>query len=145
MHNQDENSLSEKYSFTNSDKLYVPPPERHGSVTAWLILIIVINCVTLLMYILLPNKILLTAKMSYDTHLELLFLGALNIVFSIMLMRWRKIGFYGFGVTAIIGFVLNVSSGISLIASILGLSGVAILYGILQIKKNGRSAWSNLK
>ena len=145
MHDQDENNPVEENPSFNDDKSFTLLPERHWFVTAWLILIIVINLAALIIYIMLPSKILAMSHTPYDTHLEILFLGALNIVFSLTLMRWRKIGFYGFCITAILSFLLNISTDISPIASILGLFGPALLYAILKIKKNGRPAWYYLK
>ncbi len=61
-----------------------------------------------------------------------------------MLLSWKKIAFYGFAITAIGTFLFNISIGVSIVGSLLGLSGIVILYGVFQIKKNGVSAWDYL-
>ena len=62
-----------------------------------------------------------------------------------MILQWKKMGFFGFVATSIAALFLNSLLGLDLLQSLLGLSGIAILYGILQIKgKNGNSAWSGM-
>jgi small-conductance mechanosensitive channel len=91
------------------------------------------------------NKLMQTTQISELTIISLLIMGCLNIVFAIMLLYWKRIGFYGAVITGIITFLINIGIGISPIRALLGLAGVAILYGVLQIKKDDTSAWENLQ
>jgi len=121
------------------------PPERHGCVTAWLIIMLVSNAIVSLVYFLMANGLMHGSKLSSVTLMALTLIGMLNVTFSIMLLSWKKIAFYGFGIIGVFTFLLNISVGISPLGSLFGLAGVAILYGILQIKKNGIAAWNYLK
>ena len=120
-------------------------PERHGCVTTWLIIMLILNSFVALFYSISVNKLAQSLNTSKIAIMGLVLLGALNIIFAIMLLTWRKIGFYGFVITTIAAFSLNIYIGISPARATLGLLGFAVLYGILQIKQNGISAWSYLK
>jgi len=118
--------------------------ERHGCVTAWLIFMIVANSVVALIYLLamlnseespIPGSILFI----------LAILSIANVIFAILLFKWKKFGFIGFVVTAIIVFIINMYIGLGLTQSIMGLLGIGVLYAILQIEKNNVSAWENLE
>jgi hypothetical protein len=71
-------------------------------------------------------------------------LGIGNVVFSILLFKWMKIGFWGFLITSIGALIINLSIGLGIGQSLFGLVGIAILYGVLQIKKDNVPAWDNL-
>ena len=69
----------------------------------------------------------------------------LNLIFAILLFQWKKIGFWGFVATSIISLGLNIQAGLGIGQILGGLVGIAILYGILQIKKNDVSTWEGLE
>jgi hypothetical protein len=98
-----------------------------------------------LIYLFTANKLAQTTNIPMTAIVALIILGVANVIFSLMLWRWKKSGFYGFVITAIIAFFINISVGISPVRCILGLIGIAILYGILQIKNGDTSAWENLE
>jgi hypothetical protein len=116
--------------------------ERHGCVTAWLVLLIIVNAIISFIY-LFRNE---TLQLSVSPTLIILFglIGIANIVFAILLLSWKKIGFFGFIISSIIALILNLYAGLGTFQSIAGLFGVIILYAILSIKKDGISAWDNL-
>jgi hypothetical protein len=120
-------------------------PERHGCVTAWLIFMLIANSIITLIYLLRATRVMQPLKISIIPMIALIIVGILNVICSIMLLQWKKIGFYGFFITSIAAFIINISIGISPLRAIIGLAGFAILYGILQIKNNGFSTWSYLK
>ena len=119
---------------------------RHGCVTAWLIFMIVVNSIVSLMY-LLSNffNIMDIGGRSPLMVLLLALLGISNVIFSILLLKWKKIGFFGFIGTSIITFIINITIGLQIFQAVAGLIGIAILFGILQIKQEGVSAWDNLE
>ena len=67
----------------------------------------------------------------------------MNLVFAIALLRWKEWGFWGFVATSVVIFFVNLSFGFSLGRALLGLLGVANLYGVLHIGKE-RQGWSQL-
>lgn len=121
--------------------------QRHGCVTAWLILMIVLNSITALVYLVAGESISRNFPQGISNSLLMLlaFIGILNTVFAILLFRWKRWAFWGFAFTSLITFTINLSIGIGLGQSILGFAGVAILFGIMQIERNGVSAWKNLE
>ena len=117
--------------------------ERHGCVTAWLVLMIIANSIASLSNLFFSDQIMMTLP---DASVALLWalggLGVLNIVFAFMLFQWKKMGFYGFLVTSFLGLIINLMVGIEPFQALTGMAGIVILYGILQIRANdGRTAW----
>ena len=144
MTDQNSNNSENKEIFIEEQNFQIMP-ERHGCVTAWLVFMIVANSILALYYLFTSDKLAQALHTSTIAIGCLIVLGILNVVCSIMLLRWKILGFYGFIVTTVFAFILNLNIGISPISCFIGLLGFAILYGILQIKQNGVTAWSNLK
>lgn len=120
--------------------------QRHGCVTAWLILMIVINSLTSVIYLFFGDKVREEApEVSQSLLLLLAFLTLSNVFFAAMLLRWKKLGFWGFVITSAAAFILNLMMGMDILRSVLGMAGLLILYAILQIKKDDTSAWENLE
>lgn len=120
--------------------------QRHGCVTAWLILMIISNSLTSIFYLFMGDTVsqALPTPIPQPMMMALGIIGVVNLVFSIMLFQWKKWAFWAFAGTSLITLGINLSMGLGFVTSILGLSGAAILYGILQIKKDGVTAWENL-
>jgi hypothetical protein len=119
--------------------------QRHGCVTAWLILIIVANGLTAVS---MPN--LMNMIKQYQPNMPdwvlwpLVICALLNVVFAFALFKWKRWGFYGFLLTAAAAFAMNLSAGFGIGRSLLGLAGVVILYAVLQIG-GAQSAWNQLE
>ncbi len=121
--------------------------QRHGCVTAWLILMIILNSLVAFLYLFFSDFFAenLPGTVSKSMLVVLAILGIANVVFAVLLFNWKKIGFWGFLVSAIATFIVNLKIGLGLGQSLFGLVGLGILYGILQIKKNNISTWQNLE
>ena len=121
--------------------------QRHGCVTAWLILMIVANSISALTYLFMGDTISRNLGGSIPRPIMFLMaiLGIANLIFAIMLLQWKKWAFWAFIGTSLAAFVLNMTLGLGIGPSLLGLVGIALLYGILQIKANGKTAWENLE
>lgn len=142
MTNNEQNNNPEEFDNTLNDNSVSTLPQRHGCVTAWLILMLILNSTTALVYAFMPGKF--TQTVSSNALIALVIIGIVNVICAVMLLRWKKIGFYGFAVTAVTTIIINLSIGISPIKASVGFAGFLILYVILQIKKDGVSAWSYL-
>jgi hypothetical protein len=119
--------------------------QRNGLVTAVLVLMIIANSVTALIYLLGSH----TVKRGLPTPPEWIFtvLGVLciiNLVCVIALFKWKKWGFWGFLLISIVTIIINLSIGLGLGQSLLGLVGVILLYAVLQIGKE-RKGWSQME
>lgn len=131
----------------NTDTKTDGPKQRHGCVTAWLILMIIANSLFAIIYLFASEMI--TDNLPGDVSTQLIiFLGILgiaNVGFAVLILQWKKLGFWGFMVTSIGTLIININIGIGIGQSVLGLVGIAVLYGILQIKKDSVTTWENLE
>ena len=110
---------------------------RGTLLTIWLVLILISNFVTSIMYFflrdsainLLPN---LSLGMIYFYGL----ISLLNFVMVIFLFKWKKWAFFVLCGSALVTFVLNLIAGASVFSAISGLLGILILYLIMQPRWN---------
>jgi len=117
---------------------------RHGCLTAWLVLMIVANSAAALMYLLgseairdkLPN-------MPGWTFPVLIVLSLFNLVCAIALFQWKKWGFWGICASGVVALVVNLSAGLGIGSTLAGLLGVLLLYGVLHIGKENKG-WPQL-
>ena len=130
-----------------SNEMTSNPKQRHGCVTAWLIFMIIANSLTAVLYLFAGNTIVqnMSGNISNTMLIVLAILGIANVVFSVMLLNWKKIGFWGFVITSIVVLIINLSIGLGIAQSVLGLLGIVILYAVLQIKRDDVKAWTNLE
>ena len=119
--------------------------ERHGCVSAWLWIAIISNFGYGIYYAAAMFAAYTTSSMALGFGL-LSILATLNVLGSILLMRWNKCGFYLFVVSSILAALVNL--GILKLEPyflITGLVAIIIWWGILQISKDGISAWNLLE
>lgn len=121
--------------------------QRHGCVTAWLILMIFANSLSAVIYLFFSDLIIqvIPTEVPESMIIALGITGIFNVLFSVMLFQWRKIAFWGFVATSICSFLINLFNGLGFGQSLAGLFGVAILFAVLQIRKDNVSTWENLK
>ena len=124
----------------------VTTKQRHGCVTAWLVMMILTNSAMALVYLFAGNLIAESSPVPISTPMMILMgvVGIANVVCAIALFQWKKWGFWGFIATAIIALGVNLSVGLDPGQSLVGLVGIGILYAILQIKQGDHSAWELL-
>ena len=119
--------------------------EKHGCVTAYLVFMIIANAFSAIANIVMIEDV--TRALNLDSSLPIILLcllGVANIFFAFQLFQWKKMGFYGFAISAGITFIINLTIGNSIAMSLFGLAGIAILYAVLNIKKDGVDSWSQL-
>ena len=118
--------------------------KRHGCLTAYLIFMIIANSATPLMYLLGGNAIRQNIPDMPGWALPVLAVfGVFNLMCAIALFKWKKWGFWGFTASAVIVACINLSIGIGIGSVIVGLAGVAVLYGVLQIGQENKG-WAQL-
>ena len=122
--------------------------KRHGCLTVYLVLILIVNSLLTYTYLVTPPP---------DTgppfHMPLFptwvygvmaITGLLNLISAVAILRWKKWGFWLFANTSFITVWLNYTMGMSFATSIVGLVGVAILYGVLHIGGD-KKGWTQLE
>jgi hypothetical protein len=123
-----------------------PVKTRHGCVTAWLIFMIIGNSAVALIYLFAQGFITRYQPDISSGMLILLAIGGIaNVAFAVLLFQWKKWAFWGFIISAVYALIINLSIGLGIGQCMLGLIGIAVLYGILQIKQDNVSAWDNLE
>ena len=104
----------------------------------------VANAATALIYLLAADGIRNNVPNMPEWAFPVLIVGGFfNLVCAIALFRWKKWGFWGFVVSAVVVFGVNLSIGVGPGSALAGLIGVAILYGVLQIGKDNQG-WSQM-
>jgi hypothetical protein len=118
--------------------------QRHGCLTAWLVLVIVANTLTALAYVLGQSAVAanLPAGRGWVVPVLAVFAAA-NVIFAIALFQWRRWGFYGIVASSVVALVVNLLVGGGPFV-ITGLLGPLVLYGVLQIG-GARKGWDQLE
>lgn len=118
---------------------------RHGCLTAWLILMVVANAGVSIIYFFTSSSLRATLPNAPGWLFPVLGVVALvNVGATVALFMWKKIGFWIFCGSALLAVVLNLIGGLGIAASLGGLIGVAILYGVLQIGDTNKG-WPQLE
>jgi hypothetical protein len=119
--------------------------QRHGCLTAWLILTIAANALSAFTYLLGSGAIAQAFPNAPGWIFMLLGLFAVfNVVCAVALFQWKKWGFWGFCLSSVVAFVVNLSVGLGIATVLFGFVGVALLYAVLQIG-NENKGWPQLE
>jgi hypothetical protein len=117
--------------------------QRHGCLTAWLILALIANSAVTIYYVVSLLAGGNGANMP-TWALFLFFVASLGAVFCIVLLfRWRKVGFWGYAALGIFTILINLAIGMGAL-SLTSLVSIAVLYGVLQIGKTNKG-WPQLE
>lgn len=143
--------------------------QRHGFVTFWLILMIIANIAGAIMQILSANYAIWQyateekaqlffyvehGKVDYYTYAVyfMVILSVVNVVGAILLLNWKKVGYWLFVGSASACLAIMISFAVfggvttTVLSSMLGaVLAPVVLWAILQIKKDGVSCWKQLE
>lgn len=113
--------------------------KRHGCLISWLIVMTVLSSVISSVYLFVG---LFIVPVWYFPAQIMLFL--LNIVCAVALFRWKKWGFWGLFLSAVIAIAISIAVGFGIEAALAGIVSAIIIYVILKLgKENG--GWSQLE
>src|SRR5215471_8227295 len=119
--------------------------QRHGCLTAWLVLVIILNAIVSLVYLFGSSAVASALPSSRGWAIPVLAVLALvNVACAVALFLWKRWGFYGLVATSVVTFGINIALGINVLQAAFGLVGVAILYGVLQIGQTNKG-WPQLE
>jgi len=117
---------------------------RHGCLTAWLVVMIIMNSLSALMYLFGSDAIRQALlKMPGWSFPVLIVLSLFNTVCAFALFKWKKWGFWGFCASSVFALFINLSIGLGIGTILSGLIGIIVLYGILHIGKDNKG-WPQL-
>ncbi|MFW0859262.1 MAG: hypothetical protein AAGB97_03645 [Dehalococcoidia bacterium] len=128
----------------------VQEKQRHGCLTAWLVLLIIGGALSLLgtaLGYLVDPQLMREALPDAPgwTLPAMAVLSLLGLVFAIALFAWKKWAFWGYVLSSIAGVIVSVSMGVPVWQWLLGLAGVVVLYAVLQIGGKEKKGWSQLE
>ncbi len=117
--------------------------ERHGFTTFWLIYLILNGLTSIFAFTYLREDLEKLTEIQFtDLYCNIMIsVGILNAISAGLLMIWKKIGFHGIIISTIIKLYANMQLNSNITAALFGLLDIAILYMILKLRKNGKSAW----
>jgi len=120
--------------------------ETHFIFKFWLFALIFIGILKIVSIIFFRKEYLAslpeTAPNNYDIFS--LLLNSMIVVFFLLLLRLKKWAFYGIVFISVISILINFALKFYLINFIFVVSALGILMAVMQLKKNGISAWQAL-
>jgi hypothetical protein len=121
--------------------------QRHGCLTAWLIYLIIAYSFSGIFYFFKTEEMSKIAQYKISENMMLIHgsLAILGVIFSIMLLKWIKLGFWGILIISVILFVVQLLNSDRVMSPIFILLCLVILYGLLQFKKANVTGWNNLE
>lgn len=115
--------------------LNITPPEagtakkRGFWLTAYLVLMFLVNPFTAYMYFSSPNLMIdIYPRASIELIYLLGLMCAVNVILGIGIFNWKKWGVYGFYAIVCIAFIINLYIGLGIGTSIIGLVGGLIVF-----------------
>jgi hypothetical protein len=119
--------------------------ERPIFTTFWLIFLLIVRIIFGVLFLF---SIQILVKDSYISNgvIIIYLAGAiLGVATNILLLLWKKIGFWIFISNSIAFSILDsIVIGASLGRTLSGLLGILIMWSVLQIRKNGKTTWEQL-
>ena len=82
---------------------------------------------------------------TYKINYFYLVFTVLDLIFTIFIFRWKKWAFWGTLTVSLLTFLLNLYIQNDLVLSLIGFSGVLLLFALLQLKSKKVSGWKNLE
>jgi hypothetical protein len=68
-----------------------------------------------------------------------------QVIGLVLLLRWKKIGFWIITVVSGVSLMINLTIGGIVLQTIGAIIGIVIYWGVLQLKKNEKTAWEQLE
>jgi hypothetical protein len=102
--------------------------KRGGCLTAFLILMLIVNPLTAIYYLIAGSKIRESLPSMPAWAIPVLIIcGIANFAFALAILNWKKLGVYGIVAIAVVAFIINLMSGLPVAIALMRLVGVAIL------------------
>lgn len=115
-----------------------PIRERHPSLAAWLVILALANGFLTIMYGLMWVSLLIIKISANSTAAVGLFLPTLAVtslaalIFIFAIYKWKKWGLFGFALTTVISFAINMKIGMNNLMALLSLLGITVLVYLIR-------------
>lgn len=121
--------------------------QRHGCLTAWLIYLIIAYSFGTIIFFFKTDEISKITLYKTSENLNMIYgsLAILGVVFSVMLLKWVKLGFWGILFISISILIMRIINDLKITSSIYVFLCLLVLFGLLQLKKGNISGWNNLE
>jgi hypothetical protein len=132
---------------TNPDGVVMIAAKRRFWLTSVLLIFrIVFGIIGALVYFCMPD--LLIESNSRHNHATVFLSGFFCLIDALgifLLLRWKKTGFWLSAASSIASAIIGIKAGYAARAIMYCVSGTLVLFGVLQIPKDGLSAWKKLE
>jgi hypothetical protein len=129
-----------RYADIITDKYFSGVEKWHGIVTFWAIFALAVNAITAIY-----NLVRYIDYFSYLPSLIIVVIcGFVNVLAIILLLKRKKVGFFVLAGSALIVLICHLGMGTGSKA-VFGVLAIGVWYAILQIKRDGVTAWNTLK
>ena len=119
--------------------------KRHGFTSFWIILSLIGFIIIGAVYLFSPQLIAQNLNVSNNMIMVYGIVSMVGVLGNILLLCWKKIGFWIFIGISAISLILNLVIGLNIGQALFGLIGIAIMWGVLKIRKNGKTTWEQLE
>jgi predicted nucleic acid-binding Zn ribbon protein len=127
--------------------------QRHGFTSVWLIFSLIGFAFSGIQYLLLlhiPGDFFQMIREAINISDEfIILLGIISlagIAADVLLLKWKKIGFWILCGVSVVSFVVNmIALKENILLNFLGLLGIAVMWGVLHISKDGKNTWEQLE
>ncbi len=124
-----------KYEGDNSMVAVIEERKRGFWLTAFLVLMVIANALSVFVYFVNPDMIITAfPKISLELAYLLGSVCLFNVFLAINIWMWKKLAIYGFYIVVIFGVLINLYIGLGLIGSLSGLMGGMILFLVTRKK-----------
>jgi hypothetical protein len=129
---------------TSDGPVPIEDRDRHGFTTFWLV-------ISLIGYVVMAGAFLfqpyITAYMYGASKGLVQFLGLVSVVGIVsgaLLLRYKMLGFTLFVVVSLLSLILDLVIGMGFWPVLGNLGNIAIMYGVLQFRRKGKTTWEQL-
>jgi hypothetical protein len=136
----------EKRVLEEENRMTIEGKRRHGFLTTWLVLMIVGNFATVLVYIYQVGSGAFgnLPPLAVMASLLIIPFSFFNVLCVVALFRWKKWGFWGACISSVVALFVNLSVGLGIGSALFGIVGVLLLYGVLHTGKESKG-WPQLE
>ena len=121
--------------------------ERHGFTSFWLISSLLLALIGAFIYVL-NLTIFAEVATQNSTNVFHIINAIIQVAGCIWLLCWQKAGFWVYSGSCLLTPIINIAIGIIdivVVSALVGLVLIAIMWGVLHLRKDGKTAWQQFE